>query len=54
MLEVEAAMTKIFGDNCKGTEALAWAQYFNELNVYEEKVKDGIGGTGLGPPPKVC
>ena len=26
VLEVEAAMTKIFGDNHKGTEALAWAQ----------------------------
>jgi hypothetical protein len=51
--EVEAIMAKIFGNNRKGTEAIAWAQYWTELNKYEEKVKDGAGGIDLGQAPKV-
>jgi hypothetical protein len=51
--EVEAIMAKIFGNNRKGTEAIAWAKYWTELNIYEEKVKDGAGSTDLGQAPKV-
>ena len=31
-------MVKIFGDNRKGTEAIAWAQYLTELNIRSEIV----------------
>jgi hypothetical protein len=51
--EVGAIMAKIFGNNRKGTEAIAWAKYWTELNKYEEKVKDGAGSTDLGQAPKV-
>ena len=37
-------MAKIFGNNRKGTEAIAWAQYWTELNIYEERVRDGDHG----------
>ena len=42
--EIEAIMAKIFGNNHKGTEAIAWAQYWTELNIYEERVRDGDHG----------
>jgi len=51
--EVEEIMAKIFGNNRKGTEAIAWAKYWTELNIYKEKVKDGAGSTDLGQAPKV-
>ena len=51
--EVEAIMAKIFDNNHKGPEAIAWAKYWTELNKYEEKVKDGVGSTDLGQAPKV-
>ena len=48
MPEVEAIMAKIFSNNTsKGTEAVVWARYWTELNIYEEKVKDA-GSTDLG------
>jgi hypothetical protein len=51
--EVEVIMAKIFGNNHQGTEAIAWAKYWTELNKYKEKVKDGAGITDLGQAPKV-
>ena len=42
--EIEAVMAKIFGNNRKGTKAIAWAQYWTKLNIYEERVRDGDHG----------
>jgi hypothetical protein len=49
-VEIETLMSKVFRDNPNGTEALTWAAFWTQLNIYEEKVS---AGEGAGEVPKV-
>ena len=48
--DIENVMNDIFGTECTGDEAVSWACYWNELNIYEENLRNG----GSGDVPKVC
>jgi hypothetical protein len=50
MVEIETIMSQVFCDNPNGTEALAWAEFWTQLNIYEEKVS---AGEEAGEAPKV-
>src|ERR1700683_189324 len=51
--EVENVMVQIFGANRIGGEAKAWTEYWRELNIYEERLRDSEG-VDVGAPPQVC
>ena len=36
--DIENVMSEIFGSEHAGDEAVSWAHYWNELNVYEENL----------------
>jgi hypothetical protein len=50
VVEIDTVMSKVFRDNPDGAEALAWAAFWTQLNIYEEKVR---GGEEAGEAPKV-
>jgi hypothetical protein len=37
--DIENVMSEIFGTERTGDEAVSWARYWNELNVYEENLR---------------
>ena len=49
--DIENVMSKIFGSEHGGDEAISWTRYWNELNVYEERLRVTHNG---GEVPKVC
>jgi hypothetical protein len=49
-VEIEIVMSKVFRDNPNGTEALVWAEFWTQLNIYKEKVSSG---EEAGKAPKV-
>ena len=49
--DIENVMSEIFGSERAGEEAVSWTRYWNELNVYEERLRVTHNG---GDVPKVC
>ena len=49
--DIEIVMSQIFGSERAGEEAVSWTRYWNELNVYEERLRVTHNG---GDVPKVC
>lgn len=49
--DIENVMSEIFGSERSGEEAVSWTHYWNELNVYEERLRDSHNG---GDVPTVC
>ena len=37
--DIENVMSEIFGSERTGDEAVSWTRYWNELNVYEERLR---------------
>ena len=50
VVEIATLMSKVFCDNPNGAEALAWAEFWTQLNIYKEKVS---AGEEAGEAPKV-
>jgi hypothetical protein len=50
MVEIGTVMLKVFHDNPDRVEALAWAAFWTQPNIHEEKV---WGGEEAGEAPKV-
>jgi hypothetical protein len=49
--DVENVMSEVFGSDRAGDEAVSWTQYWNELNMYEERLRVTRNG---GDVPMVC
>ena len=49
-VEIKTVMSKVFCDSPNGTKALAWAEFWTRLNIYEEKIS---AGEDAGEAPKV-
>jgi hypothetical protein len=49
--DIENVMSEIFGPDRAGNEAVSWTHYWNQLNVYEERLRDMQNG---GVMPIVC
>jgi hypothetical protein len=47
--EVEAVMSKVFGESRTGIEATAWAHYWRDLNIYKENLRDNMSDAGMAP-----
>ena len=47
--EVEAVMSKVFGESRTGIEAVAWTHYWRDLNIYEENIRDNTCDAGMAP-----
>jgi hypothetical protein len=47
--EVEAVMSKVFGESRTGIEAAAWVHYWRDLNIYEENLRDNMSDAGMAP-----
>ena len=49
-LDIEDIMNLVFGSNRTGEEAVSWACYWIELNMYEESLWTGV----VEDVPMVC
>ena len=49
-LDIEDVMNSVFDSNCTGEEAVLWARYWVELNMYEESLQTGV----VEDVPMVC
>ncbi len=49
--DIEDIMSDVFGSERAGDEAVSWARYWNDLNMYEEHLRDTActGGTRNAP-----
>ena len=48
---IKNVMSEIFGSECTRDEAVSWTRYWNELNVYEERLRVTHN---RGDVPTVC
>ena len=49
--DIENVMSEVFGSERTGDEAVSWTHYWNELNLYEERLRVTSNG---GDVPMVC
>ncbi|KAF8809454.1 hypothetical protein BYT27DRAFT_7283765 [Phlegmacium glaucopus] len=47
--EIEAVMSKVFSESHSGIEATAWTVYWQDLNIYEENLRDNMSDAGIAP-----
>ena len=49
--DIENVMNTVFGSDHSRKETVSWKQYWNELNMYEERLRVTCNG---GDVPMVC